>query len=80
MADTTTNNDASSLSMTPAETTKLSKLLAYVLRHGAAKEKLTMRSDGYLLLSDLVLYYLLCLVNRDVIILLSYTLAGTTQV
>ncbi|CDS02868.1 hypothetical protein LRAMOSA00271 [Lichtheimia ramosa] len=52
MADT---KDASSSSfMTPVEATKLSKLLAYVLRHGAAKEKLTLRSDGYLLLSDLL--------------------------
>lgn len=49
------------------ETVKLSKLLSYVLRHGAQKEKLVVRSDGYIAVNDLVtmqpdyLYYLFCI-------------------
>ena len=31
-----------------------SKTLAYILRHGAEKEMLDMRSDGYLKLNDVV--------------------------
>ncbi|ORY93298.1 phosphotransferase KptA/Tpt1 [Syncephalastrum racemosum] len=38
----------------PAEKTRLSKLIAYVLRHGAAKEKLSLRDDGYLKVTDLL--------------------------
>jgi len=33
---------------------KASKALAYILRHGAEKEGLDMRSDGYLKLTDVV--------------------------
>ena len=33
-----------------------SKTLAYLLRHGAEKESLHMRSDGYIKLSDVVSY------------------------
>ena len=33
---------------------KISKTLSYILRHGAAKEGLTMRSDGYIKVDDLV--------------------------
>jgi RNA:NAD 2'-phosphotransferase (TPT1/KptA family) len=31
-----------------------SKTLAYILRHGAEKESLHIRSDGYILLDDVV--------------------------
>lgn len=37
-----------------AQAVKLSKLLSYVLRHGAAKEGLQIRPDGYVALSELV--------------------------
>ncbi|VVT53879.1 uncharacterized protein SAPINGB_P003796 [Magnusiomyces paraingens] len=39
----------------PADTpdVKLSKALSYVLRHGAAKERIPMRPDGYVRVSDL---------------------------
>ncbi|KAI9477068.1 RNA 2'-phosphotransferase, Tpt1 [Zychaea mexicana] len=40
--------------MDPHETIKLSKLLSYILRHGAAKHKLVMRPDGYIPLSDIL--------------------------
>jgi RNA:NAD 2'-phosphotransferase (TPT1/KptA family) len=40
--------------LSPLETTQLSKLLSYVLRHGAVKEKLTITSDGYIAVQDLV--------------------------
>jgi 2'-phosphotransferase len=33
---------------------KASKALAYILRHGAEKEGLDMRSDGYIKLNDVV--------------------------
>ena len=33
---------------------KASKALAYILRHGAEKEGLDMRQDGYLKLNDVV--------------------------
>jgi 2'-phosphotransferase len=33
---------------------QLSKTLSYLLRHGAEKEKLVMRADGYVRVSDLV--------------------------
>ena len=33
---------------------KISKTLSYILRHGAAKEGLVMRSDGYIKVDDLV--------------------------
>lgn len=32
----------------------LSKALSYILRHGAAKEKLTMTDDGYILVNEIV--------------------------
>lgn len=34
---------------------KLSKALSYILRHGAEKEKITMRSDGYVKVSDILI-------------------------
>ncbi|KAI8997749.1 phosphotransferase KptA/Tpt1 [Pilobolus umbonatus] len=40
--------------LTAQQSTQLSKLLSYVLRHGAAKEKITIRPDGYVLLTDLL--------------------------
>lgn len=40
--------------LNPQETVQLSKLLAYVLRHGAVKEKLTVSPDGYVAVQDLV--------------------------
>ncbi|CAO3607889.1 unnamed protein product [Cunninghamella blakesleeana] len=40
--------------MDPKEEIRISKLLAYILRHGAQKEKLTIRSDGYIKVSDLL--------------------------
>jgi 2'-phosphotransferase len=40
--------------LSPQATTQLSKLLSYILRHGAVKEKLTMSSDGYIAVQDLV--------------------------
>lgn len=33
---------------------KISKTLSYILRHGAAKEHLVMRPDGYIRVDDLV--------------------------
>lgn len=33
---------------------QLSKTLSYILRHGAAKEGLTMRKDGFIRLDDIV--------------------------
>jgi 2'-phosphotransferase len=36
------------------ETIQLSKLIAYVLRHGAVKEKLSISPNGYIAVSDLV--------------------------
>ncbi|CAO3618810.1 unnamed protein product [Cunninghamella blakesleeana] len=39
--------------MDPKEEIRISKLLAYILRHGAQKEKLTIRSDGYIKVSNL---------------------------
>jgi len=38
-----------------------SKTLAYILRHGAEKEMLEMRSDGYLKLNEVVRYTSLAL-------------------
>lgn len=38
-----------------------SKTLAYILRHGAEKEMLDMRSDGYLKLNDVVRFASLAL-------------------
>ena len=35
-------------------TVRLSKALSYVLRHGAKKEGISMRTDGYVLLNELV--------------------------
>jgi 2'-phosphotransferase len=40
--------------LSPQETVQLSKLLSYVLRHGAVKEKLTISPDGYIAIQDLV--------------------------
>jgi len=34
--------------------TRLSKTLSYVLRHGADKEAIPMRQDGFVLVNDLV--------------------------
>jgi RNA:NAD 2'-phosphotransferase (TPT1/KptA family) len=42
--------------LSPQDTMKLSKLLAYVLRHGAVNEKLTISPDGYIAIQDLVKY------------------------
>ena len=36
---------------------KTSKALAYILRHGAEKEGLEMRSDGFIKLADVVSRY-----------------------
>lgn len=33
---------------------RLSKQLSYILRHGANKEKISIRSDGYVKVDDLV--------------------------
>ena len=35
-------------------TTQVSKYLTYLLRHGAEKEGLTITSDGYLVLKDIL--------------------------
>lgn len=35
-------------------TTRLSKTLTYVLRHGAEKEGIPIRPDGFILVNDLV--------------------------
>ncbi|KAI9323634.1 phosphotransferase KptA/Tpt1 [Dichotomocladium elegans] len=40
--------------MTAYEAIRLSKLMSYVLRHGAIKEKLHIRPDGYVRLADLL--------------------------
>lgn len=40
--------------LTSQETIQLSKLISYVLRHGAVKEQLTISSNGYIAVSDLV--------------------------
>lgn len=40
--------------LAPVETTQLSKLLSYILRHGAVKENLHISSDGYIAVEDLV--------------------------
>lgn len=42
----------------PPETpdVRASKALAYILRHGAEKEGLHIRSDGYIRLDDVVSY------------------------
>lgn len=42
------------MSLSPQDTVQLSKLLSYVLRHGAAKESLTISASGYIAVSDLV--------------------------
>ena len=38
----------------PLTGTNLSKSLSYVLRHGAVKQKIAVRSDGFVLLSDIL--------------------------
>jgi len=38
----------------PDRMVNLSKTLSYILRHGAIKEGLKMRSDGYALVSDVL--------------------------
>ncbi|KAI7853531.1 phosphotransferase KptA/Tpt1 [Circinella umbellata] len=40
--------------MDQRETIQLSKLLSYILRHGATKHKLNMRPDGYVPLDDIL--------------------------
>lgn len=40
--------------MNDSPDTQLSKTLSYLLRHGAAKEGLKMRSDGFVKINDLV--------------------------
>ncbi|KAG2233687.1 hypothetical protein INT48_009431 [Thamnidium elegans] len=42
------------MSLSPQESVQLSKLLSYVLRHGAAKESLTISASGYIAVSDLL--------------------------
>lgn len=37
-----------------AELIQLSKLLSYILRHGASKENIEMASNGYVKVDDLV--------------------------
>ncbi|CEP12664.1 hypothetical protein [Parasitella parasitica] len=51
MSDT---NSSSIPLLTPAEETKLSKLLSYILRHGAVKQKLDISSDGYVCVDDIL--------------------------
>ncbi|KAI8358422.1 phosphotransferase KptA/Tpt1 [Blakeslea trispora] len=36
------------------ETTRISKLLSYILRHGAVKEKIAISSDGYVSINELL--------------------------
>lgn len=38
----------------PKEEVQLSKLLSYLLRHGAVKEKLNISSDGFVAVNDIV--------------------------
>jgi 2'-phosphotransferase len=40
--------------LTPQETVRLSKLLSYILRHGAVKENVTIAPNGYIAVKDLV--------------------------
>lgn len=40
--------------MNAQETVQLSKLIAYVLRHGAVKEQLVISPSGYIAVTDLV--------------------------
>lgn len=44
----------SAVDLSPKEAVQLSKLLSYVLRHGAVKEKLTISPDGYIAVNDLL--------------------------
>ncbi|KAI7900447.1 phosphotransferase KptA/Tpt1 [Cokeromyces recurvatus] len=40
--------------LNPQEAIQLSKLLSYILRHGAVKEKLQISTDGYIAVNDLL--------------------------
>lgn len=40
--------------LSPKEELQLSKLLSYLLRHGAVKEKLNISSDGFVAVNDIV--------------------------
>lgn len=42
------------LPLGPKEEIQLSKLLSYLLRHGAVKEKLVMSPDGFVAVDDIV--------------------------
>ncbi|KAI9358067.1 phosphotransferase KptA/Tpt1 [Pilaira anomala] len=42
------------MNKSPQECVQLSKLLSYVLRHGAVKEKLTISPSGYIAITDLL--------------------------
>jgi RNA:NAD 2'-phosphotransferase (TPT1/KptA family) len=46
--------EANSLPLDPKEEVQLSKLLSYLLRHGAIKEKLNISSDGFVAVNDIV--------------------------
>ena len=49
---------------------RLSKSLSYILRHGASKERLTIREDGYMEISHIVIlprFFPYQVVNRAVI-------------
>lgn len=47
--------------------TRISKTLSYILRHGAEKENIPIRSDGYALIDDLIKHPNLSDVNLDII-------------
>ncbi|KAK4515500.1 uncharacterized protein ATC70_010450 [Mucor velutinosus] len=46
--------DTNSRPLDPKEEIRLSKLLSYLLRHGAVKEKLNISSDGFVAVNDIL--------------------------
>lgn len=63
--------------LTYRELTQLSKLLSFILRHGATKENIEMTPDGYVKVDDLVNYQLL---NLCMPYSLEYKLVGSSQI